>query len=50
MLPTITLEALFVSLLIGAHEGIAVQSFDVTGAYLHASLPNDRVVHIKFES
>ena len=49
MLPTITLEALFVSLLIGAHEGIAVHRFNFTGAYLHSSLPNDKVVRMKFE-
>ena len=47
--PTITLEALFSSLLIDAHEGRAVQTFDVPEAYLHASLPYDKVVHMKFE-
>ena len=50
VLPTIALESLFVSLFIGVHEGIAVHRFNFTGAYLHSSLPNDKVVHIKFES
>ena len=35
--------------MIDSHEGKAVQTFDVTGAYLHASLPDDKVVHMKFE-
>ena len=47
--PTIALEALFASLLIEAHEERAVQNFDFPGAYLHASLPDDKVVHMKFE-
>ena len=38
-----------VLLLIDSHEGRAVQTFDVTGAYLHASLLDDKVVHMKFE-
>ena len=47
--PTIVLEALFLSLLIDTHEGIAVQTVDVPGAYLHTSLTDDKVVHMKFE-
>ena len=47
--PTITLEALFSSLLINAYEGRVVHTFDVPGAYLHASLPYDKVAHMKFE-
>ena len=35
--------------MIDAREGIVVQTFDVMGEYLHASLPDDKVVHIKFE-
>ena len=31
------------------HEGRVVQTFDVPEAYLHASLPYDKVVHMKFE-
>ena len=42
-------EELFESLLIGAHEGRAVQTFDNTGEYLHASIPDDKVVHMKSE-
>ena len=45
----IALEALFASLIIDTHEGIAVQNFDVTGAYIHLSLPDDKIVHMKFE-
>ena len=40
---------LFELLLIDSHEGRAVQTFDVPGAYLHASLPYDKVVHMIFE-
>ena len=36
MLPTISLEALFVSLLTDTHELRAAHMFDVTGAYIHA--------------
>ena len=50
MSPTIALEVLFVSLLIDYHEGRAVQTFYIMGAYLHASLTDDKVVHMKSES
>ena len=40
---------LFASLLIYAHEGRAVNTFDVTGEYLHTSLHDDKVAHMKFE-
>ena len=40
---------LFASLLVDAHVGRVVQTFDVLGAYLHTSLPHDRVMHINFE-
>ena len=36
-------------IIIDAHGGIAVQTFDVTGAYICASLPDDKVVHMKFK-
>ena len=49
-LPTIALEALFESLIIGAHEGSAVHTFDFPGAFLHASLHDDKIVNMKFES
>ena len=35
--------------MIDAHEGRLVHTFDVPGAYLHASLPDDKVVHMKSE-
>ena len=47
--PTIALEVLFVSSLIDVHEGIALHTFEVPGEYLHASLRDDNVVHMKFE-
>ena len=40
---------LFASLLIDANEGRAVQNFDVMGAYLQASLPDDKALNTKFE-
>ena len=46
---TITQEVLFASLLIDAHGGIAKQTFDFTGAYIHTSLPDDKFVHMKYE-
>ena len=48
-LSTIAIEALFASLLIDAHEGRAVQTFAAPGEYLHASFPDDKVAHMKFE-
>ena len=48
-LPTITPGALFVLLLIDAHGGRVLHTFDVMGAYLHTSLPDDKVVHMKLE-
>ena len=40
---------IFASLLINAHDGRAVPKFKVPVANIHASLPNDKVVHMKFE-
>ena len=48
-MPTIAIEALFASILTDVHEGRAVQTFEVTGVYLRTPLPNDKVVHMKFE-
>ena len=47
--PAIGLEAFFASLLIDLFEDRSVQMFDVTGAYLHADLPKDKNMYIKFE-
>ena len=41
-------KALFESLIIDAHEGRAVHTFDVTGKHIHKSLRADRVLHMKF--
>ena len=46
--PTTALEVLFASLLVDSNEGISVQTFEIPGAYLHTSLPDDNVVNIKF--
>ena len=35
--------------MIDAHEGRAVHTFDIPGAYLHTSFPDDKVVHMKCE-
>ena len=48
--PAIAPKSLFALLLIDVHEGIEVHTFDVPGAYLHASLPDYKVAHMKFES
>ena len=37
--PTVSLEALFISFLIDAHEVRDVAAFDIPGAYLHAEIP-----------
>ena len=47
--PTTPLEVIFVSLIIGVHEGREVHTFDAPGAYLHASLPGNKEVIMKFE-
>ena len=47
--PTIALEALFALLLIDAHERGPLNTFDVPGECIHASLPDDKAVHIKSE-
>ena len=43
------LSVLFASLIIDTHEGRSVQTFDVPGAHIHASLPGENKVSIKFE-
>ena len=46
---TITLEALFASLLTDSNEWREVHNFDVPGEYIHTSLSDDKVLHMKFE-
>ena len=46
---TTALEAIFASLLIDAHEGRALQTFDVAEEYLHESPPNDKVLQMNFK-
>ena len=47
--PTLSLEALIMSLKIGAHERRKVTVFDVPGAYLHTDLPKDKFVLLMLE-
>ena len=46
--PTIALEVLFVSLFFDSHYSIALETFGVPGAYVHASLPGDKVAYSGF--
>ena len=47
--PTMSLQALFATLIIDVQEGRKVQAFDVPGAYLHAEIPKDEKIYMKFE-
>ena len=44
---TISLEALFSSFVIDAHEGRDTTTFDVPGAYLHTEMPEDKQILLK---
>jgi hypothetical protein len=46
---TISLEALFTTLAIDAHENRAVQTFDMPGAFLQSPLPENKTVFMKFK-
>ena len=48
--PTLFLEGLMSLLLINSYEGRDVAIFDVPGAYLHADIPEDKFVLLKFEN
>ena len=48
-LQTISLNILFTTWKINSIEGWKVQTFDVPGAYLHAEIPEDERVFMKFE-
>ena len=45
--PTISQEALMLSLMIDAKEKRNVSIFDIPGAYLHADMPEEKLVLIK---
>ena len=47
--PTISLQALFATWIIDSIEDRKVQTFDVPGVYLHAEIPEDERVFMKFE-
>ena len=48
-LAIISLEALFTSLIIDAREGRDVAIYDVSGAYLNADIPEDKVILLNIE-
>ena len=47
--PAISLQALFATWIIDLIEGRKVQTFNVPGAYLHAEIPEEKRVFMKFE-
>ena len=46
---TISLQALFATFIVDVQEGRKAQTFDVPGAYLHAEIPKDEKIYMKFE-
>jgi hypothetical protein len=46
--PTVQLKSLFLSMMIDVYEGRDVAIFDIPGAYLHAEMPKDKTVLMKF--
>ena len=47
--PTVSIEALITTLIISGYEGRDVASFDVPGAYLHATMPEDKRVLLRLD-
>ena len=47
MSPTLSLESLFTTLVIDAHEERNVATFDIPRAYLHADMPSDKNMILK---
>ena len=47
--PTISLEAIFRSLVIDVHEGRDIAIFDIPGSYLHAEMPEDKQIILKVQ-
>ena len=47
--PTVSLEGMFASLLIGAYEGRQLISYDVPGAFLQAMMSDDKLVLLKMK-
>ena len=47
--PTVSTDALMLTLLIDAIEGRDVATFDVPGAYLHANIPEDKRVLLRLD-
>ena len=42
--PTISLETLFCTLIVDAHEGRDVDAFDFPRSYVHAEIPKDKSI------
>ena len=47
--PTVLLEALFTTLIIGAYEERDVATFDVPREYLHAKIPEGKTILLKLQ-
>ena len=47
--PTVGLESLMTTLMIGVHEGQKIISFDVPGAFLQAEMAEDKLVLLKLK-
>ena len=47
MSPTVSLEELFFTLIIYAHEGHDIATFDVPGTYLHVEMSKDKITLMK---
>ena len=45
--PTVSLEGIFATLLIGAHEGREFISYDIPGTFLQAEMADDKLVLLK---
>ena len=45
--PTVSVEALFTTLIIAAHEEREIISFDVPGAFLQADMPDDKLMLLR---
>ena len=45
--PTVSMESLFTTLVINAHEERDIATFDIPGAHLHAEMSKDKNVILK---
>ena len=47
--PTVSLEVLFVTLVIDAYKGRYIETFEIPGAYLHELMPKDKQFILKLK-